>query len=139
MSQYEKLAWFNLAVVSISVAVFLCLIPWLGLFRASGAFGLTALLAAGALFGRRGSDPARVIADERDHGIFSQAQLFAFRVFWMVFGGGVLLLWKTCEQAGAIPVQFLPLLIMAGFVVFMMTQSVAILVLYGRGRRDVQG
>jgi uncharacterized membrane protein len=139
MSQYEKLAWFNLAVICITLVIYLALIPWLGPERATGAFGLLGLLGAGAFFvwHRRGS--MAIIADERDKIIGSRAQLIAFRVFWVSFVGGILAVWKIYEQPGAVPAKLLPLIIMAGFVVFMLVQSVAILVQYGWGRRDANG
>jgi uncharacterized membrane protein len=138
-SRLEAQAWFTLAVIGLALATFGVLIPVLGAWRAAGAFGLLGLLGVTPLFTLRRRGDTAVVADERDRLIHSRATLIAFAVFWVAFVGACMIPWAVYRKDGSVPVDLLPLIVLAGWVVFSLTQSAAMLVQYHQGRRDVRG
>jgi hypothetical protein len=63
MSAMQKFAWFNLAVIALTLVAILSLLPFLGK-GALGGFGFLGLIGFGPLFFRR--KPGQVLTDERD-------------------------------------------------------------------------
>ena len=107
MSRHEKSSWFNLAVVGVTLVTFLALLPLLGFPRALGAFcllGCLGLVGIGRFAGK-----LRVVSDERDRQIQSDAGMIAYSVFWLAFVGGSMGLWFVYRHQGSIPTNILPL------------------------------
>ena len=79
MSALQKVAWLELTVSLLSIALFLALYPWLGQAAASG-FAVLGLLGIAPFFLRKRDD--QVVVDERDRQIERQASWFGFGTAW---------------------------------------------------------
>jgi uncharacterized Tic20 family protein len=139
MNLQERIAWFNLAVMALALAVFLVLIPFLGLFRATGGFGILGLWGLSPLLAWRKRGTREVIDDERDRAINAKAMLIAYTAFWMFFVSACMVPFFLFGPQGMIPVEVLPLILMVGWLVLMLTSSVATIVQYARGRQNAHG
>jgi uncharacterized membrane protein len=133
MAAYEKQAWFNLAVLAATLALFVLMVPIVGLTRAGGSLGTLGLLGLGLIFvwPRRGKG---VVNDERDAAIAARANLFAFAVVWLSLA---LAAWSAVQFAAGqrtISVDLLPLIVYASWFLLELVRATATLVLYHRGR-----
>src|SRR5438876_10994069 len=136
MSALQKFAWFNLAVIALTLLVVLSLLPFLG-YRAMGGLGCLGLIGFGPLFFRK--KPGQVITDERDHLIQWRAWIFAYAVFWVVFVlVAVVLSALVYGEDGAVPGSVVRISICWAFMLVVALASVAILVQYARGSRDAE-
>jgi hypothetical protein len=135
MTPTQKHAWFNLAVVVLSVVTVVALVPVLGLQRAQGGFGWLGLLGFGVLFYRKRA--GQVVADERDRGIRMRSMMIAYSVFWVAFVlTSVLLPPYSYGAHGAVPVAVVQASVWFWFILVTVIESVATLVQYGRGGFD---
>jgi len=104
MNRHEKIAWFNLAVITVSVL--LCF----GMFfhtrvthpldvsikTSFAAFAVFAFLGLGPVIFKKkaeSDDTDTVFGDERDILIQRRAQSFGFQAFWLILVFGVMLAW----------------------------------------------
>ena len=134
MSATQKFAWFNLAVIALTLLAVLSLLPLLGR-GALGGFGFLGLLGLGTLFFRK--KPGQVLTDERDQLIWVRAWVLAYAVFWVVFVlAAAALPVVVYGQEGAVPVWVVQSSVFCGLVLVTALASVAILVQYAGGSRD---
>jgi hypothetical protein len=138
MSCNQKFAWFNLAVVGLTLVVYFSLVPILGWERAQGSFGLTGLLGLGVLFFRKKA--GHVAMDERDNQIQFRSWAFASGVmFWLVYVlAAVFLAPAIYGQTGAIPVTVVQASVVWSLILVQSTMSVAILTQYAGGSRSAE-
>jgi hypothetical protein len=130
----QKFAWFNLAVISLTVVAVLGLVPFLGK-SALGGFGLLGLIGFGPFFFRK--KPGHVVADERDQLIQQRSWVVAYSLFWVVFvlaAAGLSPL--VYGQDGAVPVWVVQISVFCGFMFVYGLASVAILLQYTGGVTD---
>src|ERR1700730_10801440 len=85
MNRQERIDSYSVVGVVLAMAVFILLIPVLGLFRATGAFGLLALWGLSPLLAWRKRESSEVIGDERDRAINSKSTVIGYSVFWVFF------------------------------------------------------
>ena len=130
MNRAQRIAWFNLKVVAVSVPVSLLIVLVSLLAEAlvvaligGGILGIAALIMglAPLLFKK---DPSRVSYDERDAIIEKQAHLIGYCTLWCIFIA-------TCMIA-AFPAG--PWILAVTLVIVKVVESVATLVQYGRTR-----
>jgi hypothetical protein len=141
-------ARFNLIICSVTIlltsAAYFLLLSFLDPHRARAAFGffgLLGLLGLGPAFYHKRPDEARVILDERDKQIGEQSQVIAWRIVWLYWSLACLGPWAwvairsglDAVQVPFVPVEWLPWVLMSGFLVFMTAWSISILLNYGRG------
>jgi hypothetical protein len=127
----QKYAWFNLAVIALTLFMVLSLFPFMGQ-AAFGGFGVLGLLGFGVFFFRR--RPGQVLADERDGLILSRSVIIAYSVFWLAFVAAATgLVPILFGQDGAVPVVVLQLSVFGAFMLFTAVMAVATLVQYARG------
>jgi hypothetical protein len=135
MTATQKHAWFNLAVVALSVLTVAALVPVLGPRRAMGGLGLLGLLGFGMLFFRK--RPGVVVADERDAQIRLRALMLTSALFWIIFVETcVFLPWFYYGEQGAVPVVVIQGSVLVWWLIVTVVDSVATLVLYSRGGTD---
>ena len=136
MSRMQKFAWFNLAVIALTL-VFVCsLLPFLG-YRAMGGLGCLGLIGFGPLFLRK--KPGQVVTDERDHLIQWRSWIFAYAVFWVVLVlVAVVLSAVVYGEDGAVPVSVVRISVFWAFMLVYALASTAILVQYAGGSRDAE-
>jgi dipeptide/tripeptide permease len=133
MLRQERSAWLSLSIIGLACVTFCVLLLVLGVHRAIGAFGLLCL--SGLIpWVTRADRRSNVLFDERDAMIQANSVQIAYAVFWVVFVGASMGLWALYERRGMLPVQVLPLFPLVGWIVVALTQSIATLVQYARGR-----
>jgi hypothetical protein len=134
MSATQKFAWFNLAVIALTLVAVLSLLPFLGR-GALGGCGILGLLGFGPLFFRK--KPGQVVTDERDQLIQGRSWILAYALFWVVFVlAAVFLSAVVYGEDGAVPVSVLRWSVACGFMLVYALASVAILVQYAGGSKD---
>jgi hypothetical protein len=135
----QRVARFNLMVVAAAAVLYGALVPVLGAGPALGAFGVCGLMGLGVLFYRRGRNGSKVVLDERDQLVAVRAQILGLWVMWEFLVFGCMATWavkRYYKHEPTISVDVLPLLLMASFVVLIVSQSIATLVQYGRSHAD---
>jgi hypothetical protein len=133
MSAWQKLAWFNLAVIASTVVLVVALIPVLGTTRAQGGLGLLGLLGLAPLFLRRRSV---VIDDERDQLIRLRSGLIGFSIFWLAFVAGCMALPAFYGWEGLVPVSVVLSGVWYGVMVVVGVTAIATLAMYRVGLAD---
>src|ERR1700730_3421698 len=123
MSRMQKFAWFNLAVIALTLLVVLSLLPFLG-YRAMGGLGCLGLIGFGPLFFRK--KPGQVVADERDHLIQWRSWIFAYALFWGIFVlVAVVVSAMVYGEDGAVPVSVVRLSVFWAFMLVYALASIA--------------
>jgi hypothetical protein len=135
MSAMQKWAWFNLAVITLTVVAVLSLLPFLGK-GALGGFGFLGLIGFGPLFFRRKS--GQVVADERDALIQQRSWVLAYSLFWVVFVLATVLSAVIYGQDGAVPVWVVQSSVFCAFMLVYALHAIATLVQYAGGARDAE-
>src|SRR5262249_8198634 len=136
MSAMQKFAWFNLAIIALTLAAVLGLLPFLGK-GAFGACGFLGFLGFGPLFFRK--RPGQVLTDERDQVIQLRSALLGYAIFWVAFVLAASLLSPLVYgQEGAVPVWLIQMSVFCGFMLVYALLSVAILVQYAGGSRHAE-
>jgi hypothetical protein len=70
--------------------------------------------------------------DERDQLILIRAALTAYIVLWLYFIGACIFVWLSVAPDRHISVNVMPIVIIGGIAVFLVVQSIATLIQYGR-------
>jgi hypothetical protein len=136
MSAMQKWAWFNLAVIALTLVAVLSLLPFLGK-GALGGFGFLGLIGFGPLFFRK--KPGQVLTDERDQLIQRRSWVLAYSLFWVAFVlAAVVLSAVVYGQEGAVPVWVVQSSVFGGFMLVYALASIAILVQYAGGSKDAE-
>jgi len=134
MSAMQKFAWFNLAVIALTLVTVLSLLPFLGK-AALGGSGFLGLIGLGPLFFRK--KPGKVLTDERDQLINLRSWILAYALFWVVFVlAAALLSPLVYGQDGAVPVWVVQISVFFCFMLVYALASIAILVQYDGGSKD---
>lgn len=141
MNRAQKIAWFNLVVILISlllsgiavaVLAFLAFVAELPLRAALGGLGfmgIMGLLGLTPFLFRK--DEGKVRFDERDLVINRKAAVVAYSVFWVLFVAAAMVPWFIIGPGGVITVNYLPCLVFGGVFVVMLIQAIVTLQEYG--------
>ena len=131
MNAMQKVAWTELGISMVAVAVVAVLFPFLG-SRATYAFALLGLVALSVVFLRRRGD--RVVVDERDREIEKRATRIAVNISWMTLITvlAVANLWSNYSEIHAVSSKFLNWLIWSQFALVYGIKGLAAVVLYQR-------
>jgi hypothetical protein len=136
MSRMQQFAWFNLAVISLTLLAIVSLLPFLG-YGALGGIGLSGLLGFGPLFFR--ASPGQVIADERDQLIQLRAWFIAYNLFWVAFVFvAVGLSAMVYGEEGSVPVNVVRLSTFFGFMLMYTIASITILFQYSGEAKNAE-
>jgi hypothetical protein len=148
MSPNQKAARFTLTIVGATLLLYLIAVPslaWIfgrSLIEAAapacGVFGLLGLTALARFYYRPVSGRPAMM-DERDKLIEERSRFIGLNVFWVVWVLGSVAAWALLRYAAGritIPVETLPILALAGWLVFLLAQSIAILAQYGWNSHD---
>ena len=149
LAPLQKLAWFNLIVFAGAVALYALAVPLLAwhfhrtladaALPSLGMFGLCGIWGFGSRFLYDRRRRATVKLDEREQFISQRASTIGMAIFWAAFVLSCMGVWAYFSyifHQTTVPVGFFPLLVMLGWIVFMVTQSIAILVQYKRSAGD---
>jgi len=143
LAPLQKFAWFILIVFVVTVALYLSAVPFFAWYRhmtlASAALPSLGMFGVCGLWGIGDYICNRRKLDEREALIYQQATSLGMAIFWQVFVLSCMGVWAVFSfgyHQTKVPVNVLPFLVMLGYIVFMVTQSIAILVQYKRSAGD---
>jgi uncharacterized membrane protein len=137
MNRYQKIAWFNLVIITATIIITTTAIaieihmrgystigPWF--------IGILALLRFTPFMFKKTESRNGVVCDERDSFIRKRALSFTYTTFWIVFVISSYLLFMIIGPKNYVPTMTLPLMAFGGALFMKIVCSVAILVQYGR-------
>ncbi len=137
MNRYQKLAWFNLIVITATILITTSAVAIEIHLRGYSTIGIwfvaiLVLLKFKPLLFKKPQGQDKVVCDERDSFIVKRALSFAFKAFWWVFVLSSFLLWWFIGPRNSVPTLALPLMAFGGALFLQIVCSIAILVQYGR-------
>ncbi len=142
MNRYQKLAWFNLIVITAAIIITSTAIAIEIHIRGYSTTGLwffvgpLLLLKFKPFLFKKPQGGNKVVCDERDSFIIKRALSFAYTTFWIVFVISCFLLFLIIGPRNSVPTITLPLMAIGGALFLKIVCSVAILVQYGWGGKD---
>jgi len=142
MNRYQKLAWFNLIVITATIIITSAAIAIEFHIRGYSEIGLyfVALMLplkfTPFLF-KKPHTRSGFVSDERDTLIVKRALSFAYTTFWIVFivSSFALYIFTGMGPKSSVPAITLPLMAVGGCLFMKIMSSVAILVQYGCGNK----
>ena len=119
MNRYQKIAWFNLIVITSTIIITSTAIAIEVHMRGYSTNGLyfmmpLVLLKFKPFLFKKPQGQDKVVCDERDSLIHKRALSFAFKVFWWVFVLSSFLLWWFIGPRNSVPTLTLPLMALGG-------------------------
>ena len=140
MNRYQKIAWFNLIVIAVTIIVTSIAIAVEFHIRGYSTIGLwcvalLALLKLTPYLFKKSESPGGVVSDERDDLIVKKAVLHAWAAFWWIFVLSCVLVFLVVGPRNSVPTITLPLMAFGGGLFLKAACSVAIVVQYGRGAK----
>ena len=125
-----KLAWLNVFVISLTLALFVVIGLSVGYLQAFGAFGLLGFLGLTPFLYRKNSDASA--CDERDLAVAKKASLVAgmFSYAAVVLGGMLIWFFHYFNGKEFISVHYLPGLVTLAAVVLLLIRSLFIISQY---------
>ena len=142
MNRYQKLAWFNLIVITVTIIIMTTAIAieiHIRGYSTTGIYFLAplVLLRFNPFLFKKPQSEGGVLSDERDTLIVKRAISFAYTTFWIVFwvSSFAVHIFMGMEPESSIPTITLPLMAVGGALFMKILYSAAILVQYGRGQK----
>ncbi len=139
MNRYQKLAWFNLIVITATILITTTAVAIEIHIRGYSTIGIwfvviMALLKLNPFLFKKPKGRNKVVSDERDTLIVKRAVSFAYTTFWFVFfvSSFAIHIFMGMGPKSSVPTITLPLMAAGGAVFIKIVSSVAILVQYGR-------
>jgi len=141
VNRYQKIAWFNLIVIALTIIITSTAIAIEMRIRGYSTIGwwfiaIMVLLQYNTRFFKKPQGQDKVIHDERDSLILKKALSFSYTVFWYVFVFSCFLLFLLIGPKNSVPTITIPLIAIGAGLFLKIASSVAILVLYGWGAKD---
>ena len=142
MNRYQKIAWFNLIVITATIIITSAAIAIEFHLRGYSTIGfwlfvvILALLRLKPFLFKKPQGQDNVVCDERDDLIIKRAASIAYTVFWWIFFLSCFLLFLIIGPKSSVPTITLPLIAVGGALFLKIVCSVAILVQYGWGGKD---
>ena len=138
MNKNQKLAWWNIIVITFTIIITTAAIVIEFRIRGYSTLGIyfiapLVLLKFNRFLFKKPQSKEGIVSDERDSLIIKRALVFTFMAFWWVFVISSLLLWWFIGPRNSVPTITLPLMALGGGIFMKIVCSAAILVQYGRG------
>lgn len=141
MNRMQKIAWYNLIVIVAALTASGVTVGLLAIFfgmpialAGLGFLGITGFLGLSPVLFRK--KQGEVDFDERDLLINRKATVVAYSIFWLFFSAACMIPWFLVGPNKSIPSNSLPALLVAGGITLVLSQSLAILILYGKGEKS---
>ncbi len=138
MNRYQKLAWFNLIVITVTIIITTTAVAIEFHIRGYSTIGIwfvaiLVLLKFKPFLFKKPHGQSKVVCDERDNFIVKRARSFAYTTFWIVFfvSSFAVHIFKGMGPKSSIPTITLPLIAVGGCLFMKIMCSAAILVQYG--------
>lgn len=145
MNRYQKLAWWNLIVITVTIIITASAITIEFHIRGFSTIGFwfitpLVLLKFNRFLFKKPKAQNQVVSDERDSLIVKRAVSFAYKTFWFVFIiSSFAIFWSTgMGPKSSVPAITLPLMAVGGGLFMKIVCSAAILVQYGREPKGEQ-
>ena len=140
MNRYQKLAWWNIIVITFAIIITTAAIVIEFHIRGYSTLGIyfiapLVLLKFNRFLFKKPQSDGGVVSDERDSLIIKRALVFTFMTFWWVFLISSFLLWWFIGPRNSVPTITLPLMAFGGGIFMKIVCSAAILVQYGWGSK----
>lgn len=139
MNRYQKLAWWNLIVITFTIIITTAAIAIEFHIRGYSELGLyfiapLVLLRFTPFLFKKPQSEGGVVSDERDSFVVKRAVSFAYTTFWIVFFVSSLAvhIFMGMGPNSSVPTITLPLMAFGGALFMKILCSAAILVQYGR-------
>ena len=138
MNKAQKAAWFTLIILATALGLslaafcagyFVLGVPARQAAAGFGFMGIMGLLGLIPVLFRK--DKAKVQCDERDRMIQRNAAFAAYATFWVLFVAAAMIPWFVRGPNGTITVNYLPWMVLGGFVIVMLVQALVTLQQYG--------
>jgi len=141
MNRYQKLAWWNLIIITVTIIITSTAIAIEFHIRGYSTIGpcfvaILALLRFNPLLFKKPQGRDKVVCDERDSFIRKRALSFAYTTFWIVLVLSSFLLFIIIGPKNSVPTITLSLMAIGGGLFMKIVCSVAILVQYDWGDKD---
>ena len=143
MNRYQKLAWWNLIVITATIIITAAAITIEIHIRGYSTIGFwfitpLVLLKFNRFLFKKPKSAGGVVSDERDSLIIKRAVSFAYTTFWIVLVAASMLLFLIIGPRNSVPTITLPLMVLGGGLLMKIVCSVAMLVQYGSGGKNEQ-
>ena len=140
MNRYQKLAWWNIIVITASIVVTTAIILIEIQTKGYSTFflwgiGILVLMRFNPFLFKKPKGQDTVVSDERDELIVKRAATVAYTTFWIVLVAfSMAIFWSTgMGPKSTVPAITLPLMVLGGGILMKLVGSVAILVQYSWG------
>ena len=138
MNRYQKLAWFNLIIITATIIITTTAVAIEIHMRGYSTIGgwfvaILVLLKFKPFLFKKPQGQNKIVCDERDNFIVKRALSFAYTTFWWVFivSSFAVHLFMGMGPKSSVPTITLPLMAVGGALFMQIVCSVAILVQYG--------
>ena len=137
MNRYQKLAWWNLIIITATIIMTTTAIAIEVHIRGFSTIGFwfiapLVLLKFNRFLFKKPKGQSRVVSDERDSLILKRAVSIAYTTFWIVLVAASFLSFLIIGPRNSVPTITLPLMAVGGGLFMKIVCSAAILVQYGR-------
>ena len=141
MNRMQKIAWYNMIVIvaalTASGATVGLLAIFFGMPKALGGLGFVGCAGFVGLAPVLFRKPQGVVDfDERDLLIYRKASIVAYSIFWLFFTAACMVPYLVLGRGATIRIVVLPIMLGSGYVIFQLTQSIVMLILYGKGDKS---
>lgn len=140
MNRYQKLAWFNLIVITATIIITTTAVAIEIHFRGYSTIApwfivIMALMKLNPFLFKKPKGRNKIVSDERDEFIIKRARSFAYITFWIVFfvSSFAVHIFMGMGPKSSVPTITLPLMAAGGALFIKIVSSVAILIQYARG------
>jgi len=138
MNRYQKLAWWNLIVITTTIIMTTTAIAiefHIRGFSTIGFWFITPLviLKFNRFLFKKPKGQNQVVSDERDSLIIKRSVSIAYTTFWIVLVAASFLSFLIIGPRNSVPTITLPLMVIGGGLFMKIVCSTAILAQYGRG------
>jgi hypothetical protein len=128
MGNQQRWALFNVTIAVITLILFFSACSALGPLRARGLLGLIGFSGFAPLLFRK--KKGEIWGDERDRLIQLRASQIGFGLFWFLFVVGLMSAYAFLHNTPAISIEVLPMIVLCGWLAFILCQGVTLLLLY---------
>jgi hypothetical protein len=143
MNRYQKLAWWNLIVITATIITTTAAITiefHIRGFSTIGFWFITPLiiLKFNRFLFKKPKDQNQVVSDERDSLIIKRSVSISYTTFWVVLVAASFLSFLIIGPRNSVPTITLPLMVLGGGLLMKIVCSAAMLIQYGRGAKGEQ-